>query len=205
MGYEIRKYERKTAPSVSYFVHSSYVRIEVGLHELSRCVSICSTMEEKDGQDEREARIYELGYHIVSSVSEDAIGAEVTVLKDILAKEGASVIADWFPRLRPLAYPLSQMLGGKRVDFTSAYFGWVKFEAPAESAKTIESTFKKDERILRFILFKTVRESTLAAPRAPRASIPKTPPVIPRAPAVPVHAVVSETELEKSLEKIIAA
>ena len=70
--------------------------------------------------------------------------------------------------------------------------------------KTIENTLKKDEKILRFILFKTVRESTLAAPRAPRASIPKAPPVIPRAPAAPVHTVVSETELQKSLEKIIS-
>ena len=160
----------------------------------------------EEGQEEKEKvmRVYEIGYHIVSSVSEDTVGAEVTALKDVLAKEGASVIAEAFPRPRPLAYPLSKIVSGKRVDFTNAYFGWLKFEALANAVKTIENTLKKDEKILRFILFKTVRESTLAAPRAPRASIPKAPPVIPRAPAAPVHTVVSETELQKSLEKIIS-
>ncbi len=161
-------------------------------------------MSEEDGQEEKTTRIYELGYHIVSSVSEDAVGAEVTVLKDTLVKEGAVLIAEGFPRFRPLAYPQRKMQGGKRMEFANAYFGWVKFEVSAEAAKTIAVALRKNEKLLRFILFKTVREATIAAPRAPRMSVPKAPPVIPRAPAVPVHAVVSEAELEKSLQKIIA-
>lgn len=149
-------------------------------------------------------RIYELGYHIVSTVPEDSVGAEVTALKDILTKEGAQIISEGFPRFRPLAYPLPHIVGGKRVHFSHAYFGWVKFEVSAEAAKTLATALRKNNKLLRFILFKTVRESTLAAPRAPRISQPKTQPVIPRAGAAPAHAPVSETELEKSLEKIIA-
>lgn len=162
-------------------------------------------MEEKDGQEERIMRIYELGYHLVPTISEEAVGAEVTVLKDTLTKEGASIIADGFPRFRPLAYEMLRGVSGKRVGFSNAYFGWIKFEATAETAKTLAVAFRKNEKLLRYILFKTVRESTLAAPRAPRAHIPKTAPVIPRISATPApHVPVSETELDKSLEKLIA-
>jgi ribosomal protein S6 len=162
-------------------------------------------MAEEVEQEEKTTRIYELGYHIVPTVSEEAVGAEVTALKDTLAKEGTQIIAEGFPRFRPLAYPVRKAMGGKRTDFSNAYFGWVKFEATANAARSLTTEFRKNEKLLRFILFKTVRESTLASPRAPRVNIPKVQPVIPRAPAIPVsHAPVSETELEKSLEKIIA-
>lgn len=162
-------------------------------------------MEEKETQEEKLTRIYELGYHLVPTISEEAVGAEVTVLKDTLAKEGASIIADGFPRFRPLAYPMSRGVSGRHISFSNAYFGWIKFEATADIAKTLAVAFRKNEKLLRCILFKTVRESTLAAPRAPRAHIPKTAPVIPRVSAVPApHAPVSESELDKSLEKLIA-
>lgn len=163
------------------------------------------TMSEEAGQNEKTTRIYELGYHIVPTVSEDAVGAEVTALKDTLAKEGTQIIAEGFPRFRPLAYPMRKAMSGKQIDFSNGYFGWIKFEAPAEAATAVAAALRKDEKMLRFLLFKTVRESTLASPRAPRASIPKVPPVIPRVSAAPApHVPVSETELEKSLEKIIA-
>lgn len=168
------------------------------------CATIFFTMSDEAGQEDKIMRIYELGYHIVSTVSEDAVGAEVTALKDILAKAGAQIIAEGFPRFRPLAYSMSHTAGGKRTTLSNGYFGWLKFEVSAEAAKTITATLRKDEKLLRFILFKTVRESTLAAPRAPRLHVSKAASVIPRAPAIATHTPVSETELDKSIEKLIA-
>ena len=61
---------------------------------------------------------------------------------------------------------------------------------------------KDAPQILRFVLIKTVRESTLSVPRAPRADVWRERPLAPKTATASV--VVSETELEKSLEKIIA-
>jgi hypothetical protein len=81
------------------------------------------------------------------------------------------------------------------------YFGWVKFEVSAGSAKTIEQELKRNEKLLRYILIKTVREHTLTQGRPVRAfrterkEVPKD---------APASAPVSEVELDKSIEKLIA-
>lgn len=170
----------------------------------ARRATMCSIMEDQAGQGEKTARIYELGYHIVPTVSEEAVATEVTALKDVLAGFKTQIIAEGFPRFRYLAYLMRQTSGGKQTDFSSAYFGWLKFETYPEAAQAIAAELRKNEKILRFLLFKTVRESTLSALRAPRAGVSRTPSVIPRATAAPIRMPVSETELEKSLEKIIA-
>lgn len=161
-------------------------------------------MEEQTEQDEKTKRIYELGYHIVPTVSEEAVAAEVTILKDVLAGAQAQIISEGFPKFRPLSYPMRKASGGKQTDFLNVYFGWLKFETSSEAVKSIALAVRKNDKILRFIIFKTVRESTLSMPRAPRANIFKPSPRAPRVSVESAHAPVSETELEKSLEKIIA-
>ncbi len=149
---------------------------------------------------EKENRIYEIGYHIVSSVTEEELPREVTSLKDILDKEKAGIISVEFPRLRPLAYSMQKRVSGGYQTYTNGYFGWIKFETTPESALRIDESLKKNEKVLRYLLIKTVREQTLTAgrprtDRRERKEVPKD---------VPPSAPVSETELDKSIEKLIA-
>ncbi|MEK7169706.1 MAG: 30S ribosomal protein S6 [Patescibacteria group bacterium] len=146
------------------------------------------------------SRVYEVGYLVVPSVSEEELPREVTALKDALDAEQVAIIAEEFPRLRALAYHMRKRTGGEYRTYANAYFGWVKFEASAESAKRIEQAFKGNEKVLRFILVKTVREQTMTLGR-PRVTRPERKEAPKDAPA---SAPVSETELDKSIEKLMA-
>lgn len=156
------------------------------------------------------ARIYEVGYLITPTVVENDVSREVTAIKDILEREHAAVISEEFPRFRPLAYPMrkrkrlagsgSAQAGGYDA-YTNGYFGWIKFEADGAHARRIDESLRQQPEILRYLIIRTVRESTLAAQRPPR--IPRTEhKEIQR--SVPVSAPVSEAELDKSIEKLIA-
>jgi|SRR3989338_6361588 len=110
---------------------------------------------------ERDSRIYEVGYHILPIVSEADLGARVTAVRDVIESSGASIIADEYPKHMDLAYQMVKTASNKRATYSSAYFGWMKFEAEPNAAKKIEVALREDELILRHILVKTVRENTM--------------------------------------------
>jgi ribosomal protein S6 len=111
-------------------------------------------------------KIYEIGYHIISSIAEENIPAEVAKVKDYLAKEGAVIIAEETPALRPLAYSIKKAFGGTYKTFDKAYFGFIKFELPEGGDITkIDEKLKANENILRHIVVKTVRENTMYSPK----------------------------------------
>ena len=49
--------------------------------------------------------------------------------------------------------------------FTSAYFGWIKFETKSELMPMIKKAVDANPHILRYLLIKTVRENTLYVPK----------------------------------------
>jgi len=111
-------------------------------------------------------KIYEVGYHIVSSVSEENIPSEVEKIKSYLAKEKAVILSEEMPKLRPLAYSIKKAIGGSYKVFDKAYFGFIKFELGEEAdIKTIDSSMKNNESVLRYIIIKTVRENTMYSPK----------------------------------------
>jgi ribosomal protein S6 len=113
-----------------------------------------------------EEKIYEIGYHVISSVAEENIPAEVEKIKAVLKKEKAEIISEENPKLRPLAYKIKKAVGGQYKTFDKAYFGWVKFVLPegADIAK-IEKAMKGSETILRYLIVKTIRENTMYSPK----------------------------------------
>lgn len=102
---------------------------------------------------EKDLQIYELGFHILPSVSESDLPEAFSKLKSVIIENGGAVISEGFPRTRSLSYPISAC--------NKAYFGWIKFEAPKENIKKIEQIIKNDSQMLRFILVKTVKENTI--------------------------------------------
>ncbi len=113
-----------------------------------------------------EEKIYEVGYHIVSSVSEENLGAEVEKIKGYLAKEKATIISEEAPKLRPLAYSIKKAYGGSYKTFDKAYFGFMKFEMGENGdIRNIDNSLKANESVLRYIVIKTVRENTMYSPK----------------------------------------
>ena len=113
-----------------------------------------------------EEKIYEVGYHILSSVSEENVPKEVEKIKDYLAKEKAIIISEETPKLRPLAYSIKKAFGGSYKVFDKAYFGFIKFELGIDGdIKNIDSSMRNNESILRYIVIKTVRENTMYSPK----------------------------------------
>lgn len=109
-----------------------------------------------------DARVYEVGFHIVPRVAEGDVPAEVEKIKKILSTHGASVIAEEMPRMTQLSYGMARAATGKREEFTSAHFGWIKFEVNPENITSISLEVAALETVLRSIVVSTVRESTLS-------------------------------------------
>ncbi|NCU28216.1 MAG: hypothetical protein EOM85_00890 [Candidatus Moranbacteria bacterium] len=106
--------------------------------------------------------VYEVGYHLVPTIPEENLGEEVTALKDLLANNGAIFISDEFPKLIELAYEMTRSISNKKQRFTTGYFGWVKFECSSDQAKVIKELLDKNEKLIRYLLIKTVRENTIS-------------------------------------------
>lgn len=117
--------------------------------------------------DEKEIRlgIYEVGYLMLPSIAEENLGGEVTTFKDMFLENGAVFISDEYPKLIELAYEMSRSIENKKQKFSYGYFGWVKFECNTNQAKIIKSILDKNEKLVRFIMIKTVRENTMSVKR----------------------------------------
>ena len=109
-----------------------------------------------------EPQVYEVGYHLLPTLDEAAIPGEAESLVAILKKAGAEIIGERTPAKVNLAYSIDTQIGGARQAFTSAYFGWVAFEAPTASLVSIKETFDGNEKILRFIITKTTKDQVAA-------------------------------------------
>lgn len=110
--------------------------------------------------------IYEVGYIMIPSIPEENLGAEVTSFKDFLGEKGATFVSDEYPKMLELAYEMSRSIANKKQKFSYGYFGWVKFECTTVSAKIIKDYLDKNEKLVRYLMIKTVRESTMSAKRA---------------------------------------
>ncbi|MEK7662425.1 MAG: 30S ribosomal protein S6, partial [Patescibacteria group bacterium] len=117
----------------------------------------------------------------------------VSSFKAAIAENGGAEIAEDFPKLRDLAYPIQKTIGHTKEAFGNAYFGWIKFEIGSENIPLIEKMLKDEDSVIRFILISTVRENTLSSRRAPgRPAVRSEKPPM------------SEEEIEKTVEALVA-
>lgn len=114
------------------------------------------------------SRVYEVGYHINPEAKEDDLEAVVAGIRSIIEKAGGTFIAEGAPSLIKLAYDIPVRASGKVAMYDRAHFGWLKFEAPSTVAFELEASLKKSKDVIRFIVFRTVREDTRAHFKAPQ-------------------------------------
>jgi ribosomal protein S6 len=154
--------------------------------------------------DDAEPRIYEVGYHIIPSVTEEGVSAEEASIKSVIEKNGGIVISGETPRLMELAYTIERVTESKREKFDTAYFGWVKFEIDPAQIAVLKEAFDTNRKILRSLMITTVRENTRSDvhPNLGRGER-KAPTKAVSDEVVEEKAPVSEEELDRTIDELV--
>jgi len=116
----------------------------------------------KEGGD---GRVYELGYLLVPTISEENVPVNYSNLKDLIVSLGGDLISDEMPKMINLAYTMQKVIQNIHTKFDTAYFGWVKFEMDPSKVTELKKKLDLDVTFIRFLILKTVRENTIAAKR----------------------------------------
>jgi len=163
-----------------------------------------SVNKENAESGEDTARIYEVGYVVAPIVKEEDVEKIVGSIRTEIEKAGGNFIAEGAPSMIRLTYPMAARSNDKNVEHDRGYFGWLKFEAGVDVARTLEEALKKNQNIMRCIIFRTVREDTRAKMKAPQLrEVKRTDTIKTTARRVEESTgPVSEEDLEKALQDI---
>ncbi|MEI7719629.1 MAG: 30S ribosomal protein S6 [bacterium] len=151
---------------------------------------------------------YELGFHVSPVVAEDGVGAVVDKVRAVLTVgTGSEILAEQAPTKMTLAYTIELSNQGKHEKFNESYFGFIKFGSDREHVKAIEEKLRAMKEIIRFLLIEVdraepvtpVRRAVFASPRLEGETIKK-----PELEVVEEKVVVSEEELDKSIDALVA-
>ena len=158
-------------------------------------------------QGKSHAPVYEIGFHLVPTLTEEEAAAAFARIGKALDTAGATVLDKESPKKISLAYRIERSVSGKREKYTEGYFGFVKFELPeegaGEAAQQLDGMLHTDHEVLRYLLIKTSREAPVA-PRTVFSSRSLEGRTIERKTAVEEPtAEVSEEELDKSIEALV--
>ena len=152
---------------------------------------------EKVHEDKGETVVYEIGYHLVPTLSEDEVALRVGDIQKLVSQKGGSVIAEEFPEIMELAYTMKKMIAGKWEKYDQAYFGWIKLETTPEDAQALNEELRTLDFVLRFLLVKTVRENTMSVRVLARKEAGET--AAPEAEKGPIV----EAEVDKAIEELV--
>ena len=141
-------------------------------------------------------RIYELTCLLTSQFSEKEASDFSQEISEIIKKEGGSVNQIISPKKQKLGYPIKKE--------TEAFLLTIDFSLSPEKIKSLEEKFKRENRILRYILLSKkatkepiLKESSLASEKIP-ASTSSGPEKSPKKPEK-----VELKEIDKKLEEIL--
>ena len=110
---------------------------------------------------DRENKIYEINYLITPLVPEDKVVEEIAVFRKIIEDNKGFVVGEDQAKMQKLSYSIKK--------FDSAYYGWFKFSAGAESIDNIKNGFNKNEKVLRALITEAGKENV--AQFAPRKNL----------------------------------
>jgi len=108
-------------------------------------------------------KVYELGIHLLPTLSEADVQIEFSKIKSNIEKLEGEIISESTPLMFKLAYEIPKTIKAQKKWYETAFFGWVKFELEASKLVVFEKFVKELEDTLRYLIVKTVRENTLVA------------------------------------------
>jgi ribosomal protein S6 len=153
--------------------------------------------------DPQLVRVYETGYHILPTVPEDDVEQVVSAIRSSIESGGGSFISEGAAQSVKLAYSMYVNRGGTHDEYDRAYFGWIKFEAEGKVAVALNQVLDANENILRYIIFKTVREDTRASARPTTLREVKRTDTIKSTPKKGAEKKGTEDVSEKDLDKVL--
>jgi ribosomal protein S6 len=106
-------------------------------------------------------RVYELGYIISPSTSENEIEKEVDTLKSAISTVGSTVVAEGAPEFIDLAYTMEKNIASKKMKYDQGYFGWIKFEGAPANVEALKKSLDSNLALVRYILIKTTIENNI--------------------------------------------
>jgi ribosomal protein S6 len=109
------------------------------------------------GTNELELARYELAYHILPTVAEGEVTAVTEELKALVAKAGGTIVDEEAAERFELAYEIDKYLEGRYRKFTSAYFGWIRFELPPVALAGLTEAADEHKQILRSLLIRLTK------------------------------------------------
>jgi ribosomal protein S6 len=113
-------------------------------------------MAKNETHTSENAKLYELGFHIISTVAEDKVADAFSNVTGIINKNNGTVVKSAEPKAIKLAYTITKKIGAANERFNTAYFAWIKFEASSEDVESLKAEIDSNENILRYIIVKTV-------------------------------------------------
>lgn len=162
---------------------------------------------EEEGTLGEDKRVYELGYHLMPTLSDEDVTKAVSDIKTLISKNKGVFISEEFPKLMRLSYTFVIKAEGRGTRFDKAHFGWVKFEMYGDEALTFKAAIDLEKRIIRSIMVRTVREDTVQTYRRTvfnheaKSDILSAP--IKKLETIEEQVPVSEEELDKSIEELV--
>lgn len=106
-------------------------------------------------EDERNS--YELAFHILPTVAEGEVQGAFDAIKALITKDGGEIFDEEAPERFELAYEIVKHLEGKNRKFSSAYFGWVRFKANAETVIPLQEEVEGRADMMRHMLIKLTK------------------------------------------------
>ncbi len=147
-------------------------------------------------------KVYELGIHLLPTLSEADVQIEFSKIKSQIEKANGEFISESAPRLFTLAYEIPKTIKAQKKWYETAYFGWVKFELEASALAAIEKYVKELDSTLRYVFVKTVAEDTLVSKDLLANDAEEGEEVLPKAEAA--LPVTEEVKTEAVEEEVIA-
>ncbi len=115
-------------------------------------------VDEMEGSDSSELRVYELGFHIDPELPTEEVKKVYNAMRGVIEENG-TLVAEGEPEKIQLSYTISRQETTGRRDFNTAYFCWIAYETDApRHAKVIKSA-SENKRLVRFIDLLTSKDA----------------------------------------------
>lgn len=162
-------------------------------------------LKDENEMVEGNGRVYELGYLLASTITEENIPAVFGNLKELVSSLGGIAIADEMPKMIQLAYPMVKVVANIRNKFSTAYFGWVKFTMDSDKILELKKKLDLDPNYIRFLILKTVKENTIAAKRFVGRDMAHKRPKTEKGEDAGVVVPINKEEIDKEIDALVEA
>lgn len=149
-------------------------------------------------------RVYELGYLLVPSITEENLPVMYGNIKELVSSFKGEIISDEMPKMIPLAYSMVKVISNVRNKFSNAYFGWTKFVMDSDKVLELKKKLDLDPNFVRFLILKTVKENTIAAKRFVRGDVHGRKPKMEKGESNETATPINKEEIDKEIEAMVA-